>query len=135
MKKLSKIEEQKNLKELKSKFVEKLKRIEELDKKKSYLQRQGQRKSKFLPQSIKKVLNMNALLALHSGQNQKQTDYSLLGLMNFKSLREKIAESPLKEVVNRGNFYLKKNISKNIYLFKEFQANLKAKQELTTKLQ
>jgi len=37
MKKLSKIEEQKNLKELKSKFVEKLKRIEELDKKKSYL--------------------------------------------------------------------------------------------------
>jgi len=68
---------------------------------------------------------MNALLALHSGQNQKQTDYSLLGLMNFKSLREKIAESPLKEVVNRGNFYLKKNISKNIYLFKEFQANLK----------
>lgn len=49
LEKLNKIEEQKNLKELKNKFVEKLKRIEELDKKKNYLQRQGQRKSKFLP--------------------------------------------------------------------------------------
>lgn len=57
--KLSKIEEQKNLKELKTKFVEKLKKIEELDKKKSYMQRQGQRKSKFLPSTIKKVINMN----------------------------------------------------------------------------
>ena len=65
---MSKIEEHKNLKELKSKFVEKLKRIEELDKKKNYLQRQGQRKSKFLSRNVKKVLNMNALLALHSGQ-------------------------------------------------------------------
>ena len=55
--------------------------------------------------------------------------------MNFKSLREQIRESPLKEVVNRGNFYFKKNISRNIHLFREFQANQKALQELNAKAQ
>jgi len=53
--------------------------------------------------------------------------------MNFKSLREQIRKSPLKEVVNCGNFYFKKNISRNIHLFREFQANQKALQELNAK--
>ena len=74
---------------------------------------------------------MNALLALHSGQQQPKFDYSLLGLMNFKALRELVRGNPMKEVVNRGNFYFKKNISKNIHLFREHLENQKAVQELT----
>ena len=46
-------------------------------------------------------------------------DLSLLGLLNFKRLRETLREHKMKAVVDRGNYYHNKNLLKNISLFKD----------------
>lgn len=106
-------QEKRAMKDLKHKFVEKLKKIDGLKKISTV------KSDKLRSMFAKSKSNITSLVMVQTSAGMIEKDMSLLGLLNFKRTREVLREHKMKEVVNRGNYYYKKKLLQNIRLFKD----------------